>query len=99
MALDPKSNDELKRIYREIAGTNPSMANVSLMDEEDQRVFIAKTMQQLMLRTHPMVLMTMLIVALGYMSDEHNVDREHLVKLLREARQTMQLAADIKPGG
>ncbi len=93
MATDPKSTDELKRIYREIAGVNPSLANVPLMDEEDQRVFIAKTLQALMTRTHPMVLMTMLIVALGYLSDEHSVDREHLVKL------TMTLAADIKPGG
>lgn len=93
---DPKSDEALKRIYREIAGVNPSMAKVSLADEEQQRILIAKTMQQLMLRTEPLTLMTMLVVALGYMSDEHNVDREHLCKLLREARQTMTLVQDVR---
>lgn len=94
--MDPKSNDELQRIYREIAGATPSVGNITLLDEEQQRVFIAKTMQALMQRTHPMVLMTMLVVALGYMSDEHSVDREHLCKLLREAKQTMTLVQDVK---
>ncbi len=96
---DPKSDDELKRIYREIAGVNPGVASMQLGDEEAQRVLIAKAMQQLMLRTHPMVMMTMLVIALGYMADEHSVDREHLCKLLREARQTMTLAAEVKAGG
>lgn len=91
MKADPKSEAELMRIYREIAGTTPSVDNTTLVDEEQQRVLIAKTMQALMQRTHPMVMLSMLVVALGFMSDQHNVDREHLCKLLREARQTMPL--------
>lgn len=98
MATDPKSDDELKRIYRELAGVNPTFGQ-NLMDEETQRVFISKTLAQLMQRTHPMVMMTMMVVALGYMADEHGVNREHLITVLREARQTMTLAATVKAGG
>lgn len=88
-----KSDANLQRIYREIAGENPQLTGNShnVADEEQQRVLIAKTMQALMQRTDPMVLMSMLVVALGYMSDSHNVNREHLCQLLREARQTMPL--------
>ena len=91
MKTDPKSDAELQRIYREIAGTNPSFEGVTAGDEEQQRVLIAKTMGELMKRTNPMVMMTMLVVALGYMADTHNVNREHLAQLVREARQTMPL--------
>jgi hypothetical protein len=90
---DPKSNEELQRIYREIAGTTPSLDNIALVDEEQQRVFIAKMLKACMDRTHPMVMMTMMCIALGYMADEHNVGREHLCSVLREAKQTMTLQA------
>lgn len=93
---DPKSDAELRRIYREIAGANPTV-NIPVLDEEQQRVFIAKTLHALMERTHPMVLMTMLVIALGYMADTHNINREHLTKLLGEARQTMPLVMEAKP--
>lgn len=96
---DPKSNAELQRIYREIAGSAPSVGNIKLEDEEQQRVLIAKMLQQLMLRTHPMVMMTMMCVALGYMADEYGVGREHLCNVLRSAQQTMPLVATVKAGG
>jgi hypothetical protein len=86
-----KSDENLKRIYREIAGTNPTLDTVNLADEEGQRVLCAKAIAALMERTHPLVLMSMLVVGLGYLADTHNVNREHLAQLLREARQTMPL--------
>lgn len=82
----PKSEAQLQQLYREISGVNPG-ANFQLNDEEGQRILIAKVMQSLMQRTDPIVLMTMLVVALGFMSDEHNVNRQHLADLLLQAKQ------------
>ncbi len=82
----PKSKEQLERLYREISGVNPG-ADAMLRDEEAQRIFIAKVMQGLMQNTDPMVLTTMLVVALGFMSDEHGYNRQHIADLLLQARQ------------
>lgn len=99
-ATGPKSREQLERIYREIAGVNPNF-DANVRDEEQQRVLIAKVMQQLMAVTDPMVMMSMLVVCLGFMSDEHNVNRQHLADLLLEAKQrhAMEIVGNIAPKG
>lgn len=90
----PKSKEQLERIYREVSGVNPGN-RFDLRDEEQQRIMIAKAMQVLMQRTDPLVMMSMLVVALGFMADEHNVNRGHLCDLLREARQNLPVEVTI----
>lgn len=86
-------DDEIRRIYREVAGTDLASPALSadIRDEEHQRTAIAKSIALMAQRCHPTVLISMLVVALAFLADEHNVDREHLIRLLRDARQRQVL--------
>jgi hypothetical protein len=80
------TDEELRQIHKRIVSAHRG-AETETRDEEQQRVLISKVIQGLMTRTDPMTLMSMLVVALAFMADEHGVNRDHLVSLLREAKQ------------
>lgn len=90
------TDEELRRIHSQIVSAHKG-AERETKDEEGQRVFIARALQQLMTSTDPLTLMSMLVVALAFMCDEEGIDKDHVVKLFREAKQRHALI--VKPGG
>lgn len=75
---------ELERIYKQIAGKSPTRSDYS---EQKQRELIAGTIKAMSDRTEPAVLMSMMVVALAFMCDQHSVSREVISKALLSTTQ------------
>ena len=87
------TDDELRRIYREVADVNLASPDLrhEIRDEVTQREMIARTIAHLHTKTQPMVLIVQLVAALAFLCDEHRVNREHVVGVFREAQQRRAL--------
>jgi hypothetical protein len=78
------SEQELNRIYQQIAGKNPTRADIS---EQQQRELIAGTFKAMIERTEPAVMMSMTVVALAFMCDQFGVKREVVSQALLTTTQ------------